>query len=55
MKKIATSKSKQKKLNLQRETIALLTSLQLSHVAGGDITGDNCDTPMSRTGPCDPR
>ena len=47
------STSRQTKLVIRRETIALLTSLQLSGVAGG-VTGDACDTMISRTGPCDP-
>lgn len=43
--------SKLRKLTLRRETVALLTPLQLSGVAGG-ISGDVCETLVSKTGPC---
>ncbi len=50
----STFVSKQKKLIVRRETIALLTSLQLGGIASGEITGDVCDTLVSRTGLCVP-
>jgi hypothetical protein len=45
--------SKPNKLTLRRETVALLTPLQLGGIAGGDVSGDICSTLVSRTGPCD--